>query len=149
MFWTYAANLQETPYALQPYWNHTSAWVFSCWISHIFGTPFLHNTSGGLLLRRLLTISLSKYAWFNAQSNKKGKQSNVNYCLTSTISYHILLPINANNSFLRKSQKQSWRGVLRQRCSENMLKIYRFFLQKNFIEIALRHEFSCQFAAYF
>ena len=50
------------------------------------------------------------------------------------------MPINANNSFLRKSQKQSSRGVLRQRCSENMLKIYRFFLQKNFIEIALRHE---------
>ena len=36
--------------ALQHYRNHTSPWVFSCKLLHIFGTPFPKNTSGGLLL---------------------------------------------------------------------------------------------------
>ena len=36
--------------ALQLYWNHTSAWVFSCKFAAYFQKTFLENTSGGLLL---------------------------------------------------------------------------------------------------
>ena len=35
---------------LQLNWNHTSTWVFSCDLLHIFRTPFSKNISGGLLL---------------------------------------------------------------------------------------------------
>ena len=33
------------------YWNHTSAWVFSCMFAAYFQTLFPKNTSGGLLLK--------------------------------------------------------------------------------------------------
>ena len=36
--------------AKQLYLNHTSAWVFSVNLLHIFRTPFLKNTFGWLLL---------------------------------------------------------------------------------------------------
>ena len=36
--------------AKRRYWNRTSTWVFSCQLKHIFRTPFLKKTSGGLLL---------------------------------------------------------------------------------------------------
>ena len=55
VFWKYAANLQENShaevrFALQLYWNRTSAWVFSSKSADIFRTPFPRNTSGWLLL---------------------------------------------------------------------------------------------------
>ena len=34
--------------ALQIYWNHTSEWVFFCKLLHIFRTPALTISSGGL-----------------------------------------------------------------------------------------------------
>ena len=48
-------------YDLQLYWNHTSAWVFSCKFAANFRTHFLKNTSGGLLLALL---------WYNTSSIK-------------------------------------------------------------------------------
>ena len=36
--------------ALQLYWNHTSAWVFSCKFAAHFLKPFPKNISGRLLL---------------------------------------------------------------------------------------------------
>ena len=47
--------------ARQLYWNHTSAWVFSCKFAANFRTHFLKNTSGGLLLALL---------WYNTSSIK-------------------------------------------------------------------------------
>ena len=35
--------------ALQFFGNHTSTWVFSCKLVHIFRTPLFQNTYGGLL----------------------------------------------------------------------------------------------------
>ena len=52
------------------------------------------------------------------------------------------LPMNLfvkGTSREKKFQKQPSRGVLRNRCSENMQQIYRRKLQSNFIEITLRH----------
>ena len=52
--------------ALQFYWNHTSAWVFSCkfaayFQNNFFRTPFRKNTSGGLfLILPNLVIQLKK-----------------------------------------------------------------------------------------
>ena len=37
-------------FALQLYWNYTSAWVFSCKFAAYFQNTFYKNTSGGLLL---------------------------------------------------------------------------------------------------
>ena len=37
--------------AKQLYWNHTSAWVFSCKFAPYFRTPFPRSTSGWLLLK--------------------------------------------------------------------------------------------------
>ena len=49
--------------ALQIYWNHTSAWVFSCKL-HIFRTPFSKNTPDGLLLYCHITyIKLCLFLW--------------------------------------------------------------------------------------
>ena len=52
----YGENLQENIHfhfnkvALQLYWNHTSAWLFSCKVVDIFRTTFPKNTYKGLLL---------------------------------------------------------------------------------------------------
>ena len=40
--------------AKQLYWNHTSAYVFSCKFATYFRTTFLRNTSGRLLLNEVL-----------------------------------------------------------------------------------------------
>ena len=41
VFWQYAANLQENTYAeVRFYWNHTSAWVFSCKFAAYFQNTF-------------------------------------------------------------------------------------------------------------
>ena len=41
VFWKYAANLQENTHAkLRFYWNHTSAWVFSCKFAACFQNIF-------------------------------------------------------------------------------------------------------------
>ena len=50
----YAANLQENTqaedrFALQLYWNHTSAWDSPENLLHIFRIPFPKNTSEALL----------------------------------------------------------------------------------------------------
>ena len=50
MFWKYAANLQENKAIKQLYCNRTSAGCSSVNLLHFFRTPFLKNTSGGLLL---------------------------------------------------------------------------------------------------
>ena len=41
--------------ALQLYWNHTSAWVFSCKFAAYFQNTFPKNTSGGLLLKKKIS----------------------------------------------------------------------------------------------
>ena len=46
--------------AMQVYWNHTSAWMFSCKFTTYFRTPFTRSTSVWLLLR----IKLLKYRFF-------------------------------------------------------------------------------------
>ena len=60
MFRKYALELWENIYAVVPdfnkvvlqiYWNHTSAWVFSCKFAGYLWNTFPLNSSGGLLLR--------------------------------------------------------------------------------------------------
>ena len=42
--------------AKQLYWNRTSVWVFPVNLQHIFRTPFLKNTSDGLLFYILIFV---------------------------------------------------------------------------------------------
>ena len=45
MFWKYAANLQENTHVeVQLYWNHASAWVFSCKFATYFQNTFFLRT---------------------------------------------------------------------------------------------------------
>ena len=79
--------------AKQLYWNHTSAWVFSCNFGACFQNTFLKNTSGGLLLNRCLVYLGS---WCH-------------YCLSNYFELKLclwlfLLPKFCNNS-------SSWHGL--------------------------------------
>ena len=51
--------------AKQLYWNHTSAWVSSVNLLHIFITPILKNTSRRLLLSRLTIKYQTAYIFSN------------------------------------------------------------------------------------
>ena len=56
--------------ALQLYWNHTLAWVFSLNLLHIFTTTFPKNTYGGLLLSKSFWHWLRTYVWCWYQRNQ-------------------------------------------------------------------------------
>ena len=56
--------------ALQLYWNHTSAWIFSFTLLHIFGTLFLKNTFGGLLLKNVVSFCSSSILLANVLAMK-------------------------------------------------------------------------------
>ena len=78
-------------FAMQFYWNHTSAWVFSCKFAAYFQNSFSQNTTGGLLLHalffRLVFLSLGhviKLQGFYEKSiryTKKKKKIDINYSL--------------------------------------------------------------------
>ena len=64
VFWKYAANLQQNTHAevwfqiaLQRYWNHTSAWVFSCKFAAYFQNTFSleHVCVAASVFQQLLT----------------------------------------------------------------------------------------------
>ena len=57
-------------FALQLYWNHTLAWVFSLNLLHIFTTTFPKNTYGGLLLSKSFWHWLRTYVWCWYQRNQ-------------------------------------------------------------------------------
>ena len=64
VFWKHAVNLEENTHvqvwfnkvALQLYWNHTSAWLFSCKFAAYLRTTFTRNTSGELRLSKLTKL---------------------------------------------------------------------------------------------
>ena len=64
---------------LQIYWNHTSAWMFSCNLLHIFRTPLYKNTFWGKLL------SLQKVCFKTSNSFYRGRISLPSILITEKI----------------------------------------------------------------
>ena len=132
--------------------------MFSCKFWKFLRTPFLTEHLRWLLLRGVLKnfakITGKRLCWSLFFNKVAGLRPTM---LLKERLQHRLFPVNFTK-FLRKPfftehlrcqlQKQSFRGVFRERCSENMQQIYRRTsmpkcdfnkLQSNFMEIALRY----------
>ena len=84
---------------LQHYWNHTSAWVFSVNLLHMFGKPFSKTTYIGLLLKTqilswaILTVIMTEfvslpYVLSAHLTNKVRNISNVQGTMTANSGLH-------------------------------------------------------------
>ena len=69
---------------LQLYWNHISAWVFSCNLLHIFQTPIPKNISGGLLPHiQVVTLISDKVESWSLRKSKNIRISKSQKCPVS------------------------------------------------------------------
>ena len=91
--------------AKQLYWNHTSAWVFSCKFAAYFRTLFPKNTSGWLLLN-INVLDFENNKMVEEILNQKWLQQEINPLKSHEIK-QLLLMISPHK-YGRKYSIQGW-----------------------------------------
>ena len=138
MFWKYAANLHENTHtkcdfnkiAKQLYWNHTSAWVFSCkfaaYFENIFSYENLWATASEYFSTKgFLKTTLSHISWV---LNWSGTESNTKWQFQQL--YHTFIESYSNRGqiIIHENNYQWIYHTLFGSCSshEQTLKLHQF-----------------------